>query len=120
MAMHAGARAATFSRIAAKTICWIAPNRAGDISSAEVSEEVLCLGGQSEDPQPGGAVTCANVGGVDPATLGVECILVTICRAWVLLEVSIAFCLFAVLLGFFIGTHVLNSKVPTDGTNWYV
>ncbi|KAL0327946.1 UNVERIFIED_CONTAM: hypothetical protein Scaly_2227200 [Sesamum calycinum] len=34
-------RAATCSRIAAKTICCIAPNKAGDNSSVEVSEEVL-------------------------------------------------------------------------------
>ncbi|KAL0420628.1 UNVERIFIED_CONTAM: hypothetical protein Slati_3085700 [Sesamum latifolium] len=47
VAICAGARTATCSLMAADTICWIAPNRAGDISSADVSEEVLCLGGQS-------------------------------------------------------------------------
>ncbi|KAL0444395.1 UNVERIFIED_CONTAM: hypothetical protein Slati_2162200 [Sesamum latifolium] len=60
----------------------------------------------------GSGVVCAKVAGVDPATAGVGGMPVTICRACALPEVSGAFCLFVVLPGSSIGTHVLNSKFP--------
>ncbi|KAL0427469.1 UNVERIFIED_CONTAM: hypothetical protein Slati_2921700 [Sesamum latifolium] len=49
------ANVATCSQIAAETICWMAPNMAGDSSSAEVSEEVLRRGGSATWPTTLGA-----------------------------------------------------------------
>ncbi|KAL0418812.1 UNVERIFIED_CONTAM: hypothetical protein Sradi_1294700 [Sesamum radiatum] len=96
----------------------MAPNKVGDNSSIEVSEEVLRHGGSAVGP------TTLRSGGVDIKGEEVDPPLValrgnpeTTYKAWVLLGASIAFCLFTVLLGVSVETHVLNSIFPTDGAN---
>ncbi|KAL0449331.1 UNVERIFIED_CONTAM: hypothetical protein Slati_1489500 [Sesamum latifolium] len=104
VAIRAGARAATCSLIAADTICSIAPNRAGDISSADVSEEVLCLGGSAVGPTTRGrGVACVKVAAGGPVAARVGDTPVTTCKAYSLPEVSGVFCLSATLAGFSIG-----------------
>ncbi|KAL0462472.1 UNVERIFIED_CONTAM: hypothetical protein Slati_0134800 [Sesamum latifolium] len=113
VATRVGASVATCSRIAAETICWMVHNRAGDSSSVEVSEEVLHHGGSATRPTTlrGGGVG-SRAAGANPPLAGTGGILVTTCKALVLPDVSTAFCLFAVLLGTSIKTHVLNSVFP--------
>ncbi|KAL0293352.1 UNVERIFIED_CONTAM: hypothetical protein Sradi_6940900 [Sesamum radiatum] len=105
VATRAGAITATYSRIAIETIFWIAPNMAGDNFSVEVSEEVLC--------HRGSAIGTTTLGSDGTGTKGpgaeVGSALVTICKAWVFPGASTTFCLFVVLLGISIKTHVLNS-----------
>ncbi|KAL0433820.1 UNVERIFIED_CONTAM: hypothetical protein Slati_2716300 [Sesamum latifolium] len=67
VATRAGAMAAACSRIAAETICWIAPNKAGVISSMEVYDEVLHRGRSAMGPTTqGGSGACGKVTAVDP------------------------------------------------------
>ncbi|KAL0415266.1 UNVERIFIED_CONTAM: hypothetical protein Slati_3358500 [Sesamum latifolium] len=66
VATRAGVSAATCSRIATETICWMAPNRAGDNSSVEVFEEVLRRGGSVAGP------TTLGNGGVDAKETGAD------------------------------------------------
>ncbi|KAL0458450.1 UNVERIFIED_CONTAM: hypothetical protein Slati_0472200 [Sesamum latifolium] len=88
-------------------------HRVGDNSSVEVSEEVLRRGGSATRPTtPGGGILAAEAAGVDPPLAEVGGIPVTTCKAWVLPDVSTAFCLFAGLLGISMKTHVLNSVFP--------
>ncbi|KAL0458169.1 UNVERIFIED_CONTAM: hypothetical protein Slati_0444100 [Sesamum latifolium] len=49
-ANRGGVATDTCSRRAAATICWMAPSRAGDNSSVEVSEDVLRRGGSAAGP----------------------------------------------------------------------
>ncbi|KAL0401850.1 UNVERIFIED_CONTAM: hypothetical protein Slati_4214900 [Sesamum latifolium] len=49
----------------------MAPNRAGDISSMEVSDDVLWRDGSATGPATrGGGGACGKVTGVDPASIG--------------------------------------------------
>ncbi|KAL0420445.1 UNVERIFIED_CONTAM: hypothetical protein Slati_3067400 [Sesamum latifolium] len=91
-----GAIAATCSRITAETICGIAPNKARDISSVEVSDDVLHRGGSATRPTTGGGGgACGKVTGADPASTRAGGVPVTTYRACVPLETPAAFCLSA-------------------------
>ncbi|KAL0447925.1 UNVERIFIED_CONTAM: hypothetical protein Slati_1920400 [Sesamum latifolium] len=82
VATRAEVSAATCSRIAAETICWMAPNKAGDNSSVEVSEEVLRRGGSTIGPTTlGGGGVYAKSTGVDPSPAGIGGIPLTTCKA---------------------------------------
>ncbi|KAL0298712.1 UNVERIFIED_CONTAM: hypothetical protein Sradi_6531000 [Sesamum radiatum] len=65
VATRAGASIATCSRIAVKTICWIAPNRVGDNFAIEVSKKVLRYGGSAMVPtaRGEGALVLEELGG---------------------------------------------------------
>ncbi|KAL0305065.1 UNVERIFIED_CONTAM: hypothetical protein Sangu_3054200 [Sesamum angustifolium] len=97
VATRASASATTCSRISAKIISWIAPNKTRDSSSVEVFEEVLRRGGSTVGPTLGGYSVGTKVAGVDPPITAAGGIPVTTCRAWVLPEVSTIFCLCIVL-----------------------
>ncbi|KAL0385877.1 UNVERIFIED_CONTAM: hypothetical protein Sradi_2982000, partial [Sesamum radiatum] len=82
VAIRVGASATTCSRIAAKTICWMTPNSAGDSSSVEVSEEVLRRGRSATGLTTlEGDGIYAKATWVDPPTVEVGGIPVTTCKA---------------------------------------
>ncbi|KAL0374108.1 UNVERIFIED_CONTAM: hypothetical protein Sradi_3326500 [Sesamum radiatum] len=68
--VRAGVNTASCSRIAAETIRWMAPIKAGDNSSVEVSEEVLRLRGSATK------LMALGGGRVDPPPTGVRDVLV--------------------------------------------
>ncbi|KAL0413971.1 UNVERIFIED_CONTAM: hypothetical protein Sradi_1598800 [Sesamum radiatum] len=60
----------------------MAPTKARDNSSMEVSEEVLCRGGSTTGTTTlGGGGVCAKAAGVDPPPVEVGDIPVTTCKA---------------------------------------
>ncbi|KAL0309291.1 UNVERIFIED_CONTAM: hypothetical protein Sradi_5871400 [Sesamum radiatum] len=71
---RAGASTATCFDIATETICWIAPDKAGDNSFVEVSEEVLHRGGSAMVPAAigAGALVPMELGDPSPTEVGVS------------------------------------------------
>ncbi|KAL0413304.1 UNVERIFIED_CONTAM: hypothetical protein Sradi_1532100 [Sesamum radiatum] len=69
----AGVNTASCSQIAVETIRWMAPIKAGDNSSLEVSEEVLRLGGAAT------RLIALGGGRVDPPPTGIRDVLLATC-----------------------------------------
>ncbi|KAL0454551.1 UNVERIFIED_CONTAM: hypothetical protein Slati_0794300 [Sesamum latifolium] len=97
----------------------MAPSRAGDNSSVEVSEDVLRRGGSAAGPMTlGGGMPEVGQQEWTLSPQGAGGAPVITCRACVAMGAATAFCLSAAWLGFSIGTHALSSQAfPTDGTN---